>query len=138
MISDQVRFSGGSDPSSSSVAWPENGMLCPTFHVSVERGVSMTGTGGVSPAEIVKSELLVVPPWSSLTRTEGWKVPTVSYSNVGLASVESPKGPSPARSQEYVSGSPSGSVEPDASKLTVSGTIPLSGVALAWTTGGWF
>ena len=57
------------------VGVPEKAMGSPTAHVKDESGVSIAGSGGVLPAEMVKSELLVVPLFSSLTRTAGWNVP---------------------------------------------------------------
>ena len=59
------------------------------------------------------------------------------YVNDGVAAVESPNVPSPLRSHEYVSASPSGSVDVVPLKLTVSGVGPWSGVAVARAVGEW-
>jgi hypothetical protein len=49
---------------------------------------------------IVIGELVAETPWLSVTLRTAWYVPDVVYVNDGFATVESPKVPSPLRSQE--------------------------------------
>ena len=108
--------------------------------VSVERAGRGRAEGGRATAAvtvIVTGELVVEAPWLSVTRRTALYVPGVVYVNDGFATVESPKVPSPFRSHEYEIVSPaSGSDEPDPSKFTVNGTVPLVGDAVATAVGG--
>src|SRR5712692_9076097 len=80
----------GKEPSCPSVAWPEKLMASPTAQVRLERGESITGTGGVLFAVTVIGELVVVEPWLSVTWSLTVYVPGVVYVYVGLTAVESP------------------------------------------------
>jgi hypothetical protein len=75
------------------------------------------------------------PPRPSLTcsRTLVFRWPR--YVCPGWTACESPKRPSPLRSQENLSLSPSGSLEPSASNFTLSGVRPSSGRAESLATG---
>src|ERR671930_2047199 len=134
----QLSREAGSVPSSRSVALPEKLIGSPTFHVKVERGEEIVGTGGWFPAAIVIGELTLDAPLLSVTMRRTVYVPGVVYVKLGFCAVESPYVPSPFRSQEYVIGSPSGSLDPLPSKLTVSGVGPLVGLAVATAFGGLF
>src|SRR5581483_5416993 len=74
----------------------------------------------------------------SVTLSLALYVPAVVYVKDGFWAVESPNVPSPFRSQEYVIGSLSGSDEADPSKFTVSGAVPVVGVAAARAVGALF
>src|SRR3954454_16666893 len=93
----QVRRDAGIVPSCASVADPENAIGSPTFHISVERGVWMIGTGGELLAVIGIVADVVEARWLSVTRSRTLYVPGW-YVNLGLAAVESSKRPSPFRS----------------------------------------
>ena len=126
-------------PSSASVAVPENEIGSPTFHLSVESGAWITGTGGELLTEMVIALEVVDARWLSVTRRRTLYEPGVWYVKPGLGLVESPKTPSPFRSQEYEIVSPgSGSLEVEPSNATVSGALPLVGVAVALAIGGRF
>src|ERR1043166_4462650 len=45
MMNDQLSRDAGSVPSCASVAWPEKGIVSPTFQVRLDEGESMTATG---------------------------------------------------------------------------------------------
>ena len=72
-----------------SVALPEKLMRSPTFHVRVDDGAVIVGTGGSFPAAIVMGELTVEAPLLSVTFRRTVYVPAVEYVYVGLAAVES-------------------------------------------------
>ena len=74
-------------------------------------------------------------PLASVTVRTTSKSPRVAKVWVGLASVDST--PSPNCQRYEAIGPPSGSWEPEESKLTTSGAGPWSGVAIANATGGW-
>jgi hypothetical protein len=73
----QVSAEAAKVPSCESVAWPENGILSPTFHVRFELGESITGVGGVLFTLMVSGALVVVAPWLSETRRRTVYVPGV-------------------------------------------------------------
>jgi hypothetical protein len=142
MIRFHVKFDAGREPSWGSDALPAKSILSPTFHVRVESGAVMVGTGGWFPAAetvIVTGELVVDAPWLSVTLSTALYVPAAVYVNDGFATVESPNVPSPFRSHEYEIVSPtSGSADADPSKFTVNGAVPEVGVPVATAVGGWF
>src|SRR5919198_5389766 len=63
----QLSREAGSVPSSWSVALPEKLIGSPTFHVSVDAGEEIDGTGGVFPALIVIGALTLDAPLLSVT-----------------------------------------------------------------------
>ena len=67
MISVHDRPEAGIVPSWSSVACPENEIGSPTFHVKLDAGESIVGTGGVLPASIVIGDEIVEAPFESVT-----------------------------------------------------------------------
>jgi hypothetical protein len=64
----QLSREAGSVPSSGSVALPEKLIGSPTFHVKVEAGEEIAGTGGLFPALIVIGALVFEAPLLSVTR----------------------------------------------------------------------
>src|SRR2546421_202193 len=115
-ISVQSSLDGARVPSSASVALPEKEMAWPTRQWSDEVGDVIVGVGGVFPGVSAIGEEIVETPWLSVTSSVAVIVPAVEYVRVGLTAVESSYAPSPSRSQAYVIGSPSGSLEPPPSK----------------------
>ena len=73
----QLRREAGSVPSSWSVALPEKAIGSPTFHVSVEAGEEIVGTGGLFPAAIVIGALTLEAPLLSVTWRRTVYVPGV-------------------------------------------------------------
>src|SRR5919198_5690210 len=63
----QERREAGSVPSSWSVALPEKLIGSPTFHVSVDAGEEIDGTGGVFPGGVVIGALTLDAPLLSVT-----------------------------------------------------------------------
>src|SRR5919197_2855886 len=63
----QLRREAGSAPSSGSVALPEELIGSPTFHVTVEAGEEIDGTGGVLPGVVVIGALVLEAPLLSVT-----------------------------------------------------------------------
>ena len=96
-------------------------------------GPSKTTCGRVLPTT---TGIVVVPvfPASSVTVRRTVYPPGVVYWNVGLAAVESTV-PSSWKSHANVSAEPSGSLDAAEENVTVSGSCPLSGVAVARATG---
>src|SRR3954454_15739682 len=124
-----------SAPSSGSVAWPVNAIVCPAVHFRLAEGVSITGVGAVLPAVMTKP-CTDDAPKLSVALTAGNHVPAL-YDLDGLARVESSNAPSPSRSQAKLIAFPSGSVEAEASNWTSNGAGPLVGVAVATMLGSW-
>src|SRR6478736_3518789 len=118
-----------------SLAEPANEIVWPTRHVRLAPGALMVGFGGVLPA-VICTVSVSWPPNGSETRTETVRVPAVVYVNDGFGTFESPKIPSPSRSQEYDSTSRSASVDDRASNATVSGSGPVVGLAVTRAMGG--
>jgi hypothetical protein len=135
----QVSLDAGSVPSCASFAVPENEITSPTRHVTDDVGVMIVGVGGVLLAEIVSGALSAAAPWLSVTRSLAVYVPGWVYVHDGFAAVESSKSPSPSRSHANEMVSPgSGSLDPEPSNCTVSGALPLVGVAVATAFGSRF
>src|SRR5919108_480031 len=86
----QLSREAGSVPSSWSVALPEKLIGSPTFHVSVDAGVLIVGTGGLFPALIVIGALMFDAPLLSVTIRCTVYVPDVVYVKLGFCAVESP------------------------------------------------
>jgi hypothetical protein len=79
MIRFHVRRDAEREPSSGSDALPEKSILSATFHVRVEAGAVIVGTGGwfTPPDEtvIVTGALAVDAPWLSVTLNTALYVP---------------------------------------------------------------
>src|SRR5262245_11572192 len=92
----------------------------------------MTGTGALLP-ESIRAVALLLPPLPSLTRRVAVKVPRLYWCvAVGVVACGEPS----PKSQSKLSGSPSGSLLPALSKLTVSGAGPELGLAPITAVGG--
>ena len=97
---------------------------------ALRRQVDLHRRGGVARGDVEGRRSASWPVASVIVRV-AVRLPAVVYVYVGLMAVESVV-PSPSKSHAYVSGVPSGSSEPSAENLTVSGAGPdvLSAVAL--------
>jgi hypothetical protein len=91
----------------------------------------------VLSAEIVTGALVADWFCASVTRRRALYVPGCMYVRVGFTALASSNAPSPSRSHAYVSGPPSGSLEPLPLKLTVNGAGPFVGEPVAEAIGGW-
>ena len=111
-------------------------MASPTFQVVVESGAEMEAWGAVSPGQIVSVSVLDAP-WESVTLNRKVTFALCVYVYVGEGVAESSNEPSPSRSQAYEIVSPAWSDELLPSKVTVRGSGPLVGLAVATATGGW-
>ena len=114
------RLCAGSGVPALSTALPENESDWFADQVAVAAGVAIVATG--TPAEMVCVAVEEAPALLVTRSVTRWRPAVV---NVWLTCRPAPSNvPSPSKSQAYVVARPAGSLEPDASNATVSGTAP--------------